>query len=333
MNNGLLLWVDDEIEQLKAHLLFLEKKGYEVVTVSNGPDAIDQCREKNFDMVLLDEQMPGLSGLETLQRIKELQPALPVVMVTKSEEENIMEQAIGQKIADYLIKPVNPNQILLALKKNIHRREIETEVTQSQYQQNFQQNHEHIRIKPAREASLNKGGPAGNKDSSGNAAGCRFADPARGRKSSKAGECSHHYDQPEFDAVQFCSEPSVQDPVQTGCQPDDPGLVFSCTSFRIKAHRIPGFPFRADAVSESPVFQIVICDPYMIIGIVFIQIQLTGVHGPGFSRCVGNSRQAHSWQPYQYGCQHDKDRTNYFIQWNADLFLHNLYTTQLLRLR
>ena len=139
MTNGLLLWVDDEIEQLKAHLMFLEKKGYEVVTVSNGPDAIDQCRERNFDMVLLDEQMPGLSGLETLQRIKELQPALPVVMVTKSEEENIMEQAIGQKIADYLIKPVNPNQILLALKKNIHRREIETEVTQSQYQQNFQQ--------------------------------------------------------------------------------------------------------------------------------------------------------------------------------------------------
>ena len=139
MTNGLLLWVDDEIEQLKAHLMFLEKKGYEVVTVSNGPDAIDQCRERNFDMVLLDEQMPGLSGLETLQKIKELQPALPVVMVTKSEEENIMEQAIGQKIADYLIKPVNPNQILLALKKNIHRREIETEVTQSQYQQNFQQ--------------------------------------------------------------------------------------------------------------------------------------------------------------------------------------------------
>ena len=139
MTNGLLLWVDDEVEQLKAHLLFLEKKGYEVVTVSNGTDAIDQCRERNFDLVLLDEQMPGLSGLETLQRIKELQPSLPVVMVTKSEEENIMEQAIGQKIADYLIKPVNPNQILLALKKNIHRREIETEVTQSQYQQNFQQ--------------------------------------------------------------------------------------------------------------------------------------------------------------------------------------------------
>ena len=131
--------MDDEIEQLKAHQLFLEKKGYEVVTVSNGTDAIDQCRERNFDLVLLDEQMPGLSGLETLQKMKELQPSLPVVMVTKSEEEHLMEQAIGQKIADYLIKPVNPNQILLALKKNIHRREIETEVTQSQYQQNFQQ--------------------------------------------------------------------------------------------------------------------------------------------------------------------------------------------------
>ena len=139
MTNGVLLWVDDEIEQLKAHLLFLEKKGYEVVTVSNGTDAIEECASRSFDLVLLDEQMPGLSGLETLQRIKEIQPALPVVMVTKSEEENIMEQAIGQKIADYLIKPVNPNQILLTLKKNIYRREIETEVTQNQYQQNFQQ--------------------------------------------------------------------------------------------------------------------------------------------------------------------------------------------------
>ena len=119
MTNGLLLWVDDEIELLKAHLLFLEKKGYEVMTVTNGSDAIDLCKQHNFDLVLLDEQMPGLNGLETLRRIKELQPALPVVMVTKSEEEHIMEQAIGQKIADYLIKPVNPNQILLALKKNI----------------------------------------------------------------------------------------------------------------------------------------------------------------------------------------------------------------------
>ncbi len=139
MSNGLLLWVDDEIELLKAHIIFLEKKGYQVITVSNGPDAIEQCHQHTFDLVLLDEQMPGLSGLETLQQIKEVQPATPVVMVTKSEEENIMDQAIGSKIADYLIKPVNPNQILLTLKKNIHRREIVTEVTQSGYQQEYQQ--------------------------------------------------------------------------------------------------------------------------------------------------------------------------------------------------
>ncbi|WP_028903813.1 bifunctional response regulator/alkaline phosphatase family protein [Prevotella sp. P6B4] len=139
MTNGLLLWVDDEIEQLRAHIMFLEKKGYDIVTVSNGTDAIEQCRQRNFDLVLLDEQMPGISGLETLRQLKEICPSMPVVMVTKSEEENIMEQAIGQKIADYLIKPVNPNQILLALKKNIHRKAIETEITQSQYQQNFQQ--------------------------------------------------------------------------------------------------------------------------------------------------------------------------------------------------
>jgi pglZ domain protein len=139
MTNGLLLWVDDEIELLKAHIIFLEKKGYEVVTVSNGADAIDQFRTQTFDLVLLDEQMPGLSGLETLQKLKEIQPATPIVMVTKSEEEDIMNQAIGSKIADYLIKPVNPSQILLTLKKNIHRKEIVTEVTQSGYQQEYQQ--------------------------------------------------------------------------------------------------------------------------------------------------------------------------------------------------
>ncbi|MDO4160757.1 MAG: bifunctional response regulator/alkaline phosphatase family protein [Prevotellaceae bacterium] len=138
MSNGLLLWVDDEIELLRAHIIFLEKKGYEVITVSNGTDAIDQCRQKTFDLILLDEMMPGLTGLETLQQIKDISPATPVVMVTKSEEENIMDQAIGSKIADYLIKPVNPSQILLTLKKNIHRKEIVTEVTQSGYQQNFQ---------------------------------------------------------------------------------------------------------------------------------------------------------------------------------------------------
>lgn len=137
--NGLLLWADDEMELLSAHVLFLEKKGYEVIMVSNGTDAIEQCKERTFDLVLLDEMMPGLTGLETLQRIKDIQPATPVVMVTKSEEEDIMDQAIGSKIADYLIKPVNPNQILLTLKKNIHQKEIVSEVTQTGYQQNFTQ--------------------------------------------------------------------------------------------------------------------------------------------------------------------------------------------------
>ena len=138
MTTGYLLWCDDEIELLRAHIIFLQKKGYEVVTVSNGTDAIEQCRQHTFDLVLLDEMMPGLTGLETLQQIKEIQPATPVVMVTKSEEENIMDQAIGSKIADYLIKPVNPSQILLTLKKNIHKKQIVTEVTQTGYQQNFQ---------------------------------------------------------------------------------------------------------------------------------------------------------------------------------------------------
>ena len=139
MTNGLLLWADDEMELLRAHLLFLEKKGYEVVTVTNGNDAIEECKKRTFDLVLLDEMMPGLSGLETLQRIKEITPQVPIVMVTKSEEENIMNQAIGQQIADYLIKLVNPNQILLSLKKNIHRKEIVTETVQASYQQQFQQ--------------------------------------------------------------------------------------------------------------------------------------------------------------------------------------------------
>lgn len=135
--NGRLLWVDDEIEMLKAHILFLQKKDYEVMTASNGPDALDLCREYRFDLILLDENMPGLSGLETLMHLKEIAPTVPVVMVTKNEEEDIMDQAIGSKIADYLIKPVNPNQILLALKKNIHQREIVQEVTQTGYRQDF----------------------------------------------------------------------------------------------------------------------------------------------------------------------------------------------------
>ncbi len=138
MTTGHLLWVDDEIEMLRAHIIFLEKKGYDVTTVNNGNDAIEECRKHNFDLVLLDEMMPGITGLETLQQIKEISPSTPIVMVTKSEEENIMDQAIGQKIADYLIKPVNPSQILLALKKNIHKKQIVTEVTQTGYRKEFQ---------------------------------------------------------------------------------------------------------------------------------------------------------------------------------------------------
>ena len=137
MSTYKLLWVDDEIELLKAHILFLQKKGYEVDTVTNGYDALEQCTQNSYDLVLLDENMPGISGLETLARMKEILPAIPVVMVTKSEEENIMDQAIGSKISDYLIKPVNPTQILLTLKKNIHQKEIVTEVSQSGYQQDF----------------------------------------------------------------------------------------------------------------------------------------------------------------------------------------------------
>ena len=138
MTTGHLLWVDDEIEMLRAHIIFLEKKGYDVTTVNNGNDAIEECRKRTFDLVLLDEMMPGITGLETLQQIKEISPSTPIVMVTKSEEENIMDQAIGQKIADYLIKPVNPSQILLALKKNIHKKQIVTEVTQTGYRKEFQ---------------------------------------------------------------------------------------------------------------------------------------------------------------------------------------------------
>ena len=110
MKNGLLLWADDEIEHLKAHVIFLQKKGYDIVTVSNGRDAISECERRSFDLVLLDEMMPGLSGLETLQRIKEIQPSVPVVMVTKSEEEDIMNQAVGKNIADYLINLSTPTR-------------------------------------------------------------------------------------------------------------------------------------------------------------------------------------------------------------------------------
>jgi len=132
-----ILWVDDEIDLLRAHVLFLSEKGYEVATTNNGDDAINMINEQHFDIVLLDENMPGLSGLETLDNIKNTHPDLPVVMITKSEEENLMDEAIGSKISDYLIKPVNPKQILLSIKKNIDTKRLVSEKTTSAYQQEF----------------------------------------------------------------------------------------------------------------------------------------------------------------------------------------------------
>lgn len=137
MKKDKILWVDDEIDLLQVYVLFLEEKGYEVITATNGKDALDLCRKDSFDIIFLDENMPGLSGLETLARIKSIDPDVPMVMITKSEEENIMNMAIGSKIADYLTKPVNPSQILLTLKKNIHRKEIQTEHTTSTYRSEF----------------------------------------------------------------------------------------------------------------------------------------------------------------------------------------------------
>lgn len=134
-----VLWADDEIDLLKPHIIFLEQKGYEMATATSGDEALDMLDESNYDIVFLDENMPGLSGLETLSRLKTKYPALPVVMITKSEEESIMNEAIGSKISDYLIKPVNPNQILLSLKKNLENRKLESEKTNMSYQQQFRQ--------------------------------------------------------------------------------------------------------------------------------------------------------------------------------------------------
>ncbi|TYP75036.1 T9SS response regulator signal transducer PorX [Aquimarina intermedia] len=137
MNTIKILWVDDEIDLLKPHILFLEKKNYEVTKCQSGTEALEILDDSQFDIVFLDENMPGLSGIETLAEIKEKNDSLPVVMITKSEEEYIMEEAIGSKIADYLIKPVNPNQILLSLKKNLDHSRLISEKTTSNYQQEF----------------------------------------------------------------------------------------------------------------------------------------------------------------------------------------------------
>ncbi len=137
MSEYSILWADDEIDLLKPHILFLRSKGYEPVTVNNGRDALELIENRHFDLVILDENMPGLTGLETLQRIKEVAPQTPVIMITKSEEENIMDQAVGNNIADYLIKPVNPMQILMSIKKNLHSDKLVSETTAADYRQEF----------------------------------------------------------------------------------------------------------------------------------------------------------------------------------------------------
>jgi DNA-binding response OmpR family regulator len=137
MQRYTILWADDEIDLLKPHIIFLSSKGYDVTPVHSGADAIEKCNEDNFDLVFLDENMPGMTGLETLSHIKAQKPNLPVVMITKSEEEHIMEEAIGAKIADYLIKPLNPNQILLSIKKILDNKRLVTEKTNLNYQQDF----------------------------------------------------------------------------------------------------------------------------------------------------------------------------------------------------
>ncbi len=137
MSEYSILWADDEIDLLKPHIMFLKTKGYEPLTVNNGRDALDLVEKRHFDLVILDENMPGLTGLETLQRIKEIAPQTPVIMITKSEEENIMDQAVGNQIADYLIKPVNPMQILMSIKKNLHSGQLVSETAAADYRQEF----------------------------------------------------------------------------------------------------------------------------------------------------------------------------------------------------
>ena len=132
-----ILWIDDEIELLKPHIIYLEGKGYSITAVNSGNEALEILANTNFDLVFLDENMPGLSGLETLSLMKRMKPNLSVIMITKSEEESIMEEAIGSKISDYLIKPVNPSQILLSIKKNIDTSRLVEEKTTRDYQMEF----------------------------------------------------------------------------------------------------------------------------------------------------------------------------------------------------
>ena len=137
MKKNKILWVDDEIELLRSHIIFLNEKGYEVSTVTNGEDAISEVKNKQFDLIFLDEMMAGLGGLETLGRIKEINPNIPVVMITKSEEESLMHDAIGSKISDYLIKPILPSQVLMVCKKILEQKKISGEYVAKDYLQDF----------------------------------------------------------------------------------------------------------------------------------------------------------------------------------------------------
>ncbi|GAA4824945.1 bifunctional response regulator/alkaline phosphatase family protein [Algivirga pacifica] len=137
MTNYAILWADDEIDLLKPHIMFLQNKGYEVTPVLSGVDALEKCQEENYDIIFLDENMPGMTGLEALEKIKVIRPNVPVVMITKSEEEYIMEEAIGSKIADYLIKPINPKQVLLSVKKLLDKKRLVSEHTNHSYQRDF----------------------------------------------------------------------------------------------------------------------------------------------------------------------------------------------------
>jgi len=137
MNKGKLLWVDDEIELLRSHILFLNEKGYSVDTATNGEDALDMIVQNEYDLILLDEMMAGMGGLETLSKIKEINPTIPVVMITKNEEESLMEEAIGSKISDYLLKPIKPNQVLLVCKKFLEKKEISAQYVSKDYLQDF----------------------------------------------------------------------------------------------------------------------------------------------------------------------------------------------------
>ncbi len=143
-----ILWVDDEIELLRSHIIFLNEKGYEVQTVTNGEDAIDEIKNENFDLIFLDEMMPGLGGLETLAQIKEINPALPVVMITKSEEETLMHEAIGSKISDYLIKPVLPSQVLMVCKKFLESSKISDEYVAKDYLEAFNEITQRLMLNP-----------------------------------------------------------------------------------------------------------------------------------------------------------------------------------------